>query len=88
MQTRRNTRHPVELAGRYSCGRGPARTVAVLDLSSRGCRLAERFPTLRVGSHISLQIAANPPIPARVRWRLRSDVGVEFLHAIDPRGLA
>ena len=88
MQTRYGTRRSVKIAARYWEGRGIAREVVISDLSPKGCRMQDRFSSLKVGSRIDLQIGSGSPVKAEVRWQERGGiVGVEFLRPLDPRCL-
>lgn len=88
MQTRYGLRQPVQMPARYWHGRGIAREVMVSDISPRGCRMQERFSSLRIGSAISIQIGSGEPIRAQVRWHDRGGVvGVQFLRTIDPAAM-
>lgn len=88
MQMRYATRRPVKIAARYWLGRGIAREVVISDVSPKGCRMQDRFSSLKIGSRIDLQIGASRPVRAQVRWHERGGVvGVEFLQIVDPKTL-
>ena len=85
MRTRRQTRHPVEIQGRYRTGRGLAKEVTVKDLTVHGCRMFDRFCNLAEGSFLTIRIGSIGPIEAYVKWLEKGiGVGLEFVTPLHP----
>ncbi|MEZ5680440.1 MAG: hypothetical protein R3E14_04000 [Erythrobacter sp.] len=81
---RRETRHVVQVAGRYRSKHGQSRDIWIKDVSEYGCRFFDRFSVIEVGSTILVKVGNIGPIPTQVKWREGSTVGGEFerpLHA-------
>lgn len=81
---RREQRHMVHVAGRYRPRHGNSRDIWIKDLSEYGCRFFDKFSVLELGKQILVRIDYIGPIPAEVKWRDRSNVGVEFESALHP----
>lgn len=75
---RREPRHVVQVAGRYRARVGTARDIWIKDISETGCRFFDKFSVLSVDTNITFRVGTIGPIPARVRWREQSVVGIEF----------
>ena len=84
MLERKETRHPVDIEGRYRTGNGIAYDVIVNDLSQHGCRIFDRFSNLVIGKQISIRIGSIGPLFAEVRWREGQIVGIKFNEPLHP----
>lgn len=81
---RREPRHEVQVAGRYRARIGTARDIWIKDISETGCRFFDKFSVLTVDTNITFRVGTIGPIPARVRWREQSVVGIEFETPLHP----
>lgn len=81
---RREARHFVRVAGRYRPRAGNARDIWIKDISETGCRFFDKFSVLSVDSGITFRVGTIGPIPARVRWREKSVVGIQFETPLHP----
>lgn len=84
MENRREPRHLVTVAGRYHERLGATHEIWVKDISEYGCRFFDKFSVLQVESAILVKVGNIGPIPAQVRWREGSVVGVEFEKSLHP----
>ncbi len=81
---RREPRHEVQVAGRYRSRVGSARDIWIKDISETGCRFFDKFSVLPVGTGITFRVGTIGPIAARVRWREKSVIGIEFDNPLHP----
>lgn len=81
---RRETRHVVQVAGRYRSKHGQSRDIWIKDISEFGCRFFDRFSVLEVDSTILVKVGNIGPIPTEVKWRDGSTVGGQFEKALHP----
>ena len=84
MESRHETRHPIEIQGRYRTGNGIARDVAITDLSTHGCRIFDRFSKLVGSSFLTIRIGSIGPLEAHVRWVEKGVIGLEFVRPLHP----
>ena len=84
MDERREIRLPVRMQGRYRSGNGRVHDVQVSNLSAAGCRMFQNHSWLDIGDVISLRVENIGPIDAIVRWKDRTEMGVEFLTPLHP----
>ena len=75
---RSQERHVVQVAGRYRSRVGASKDIWIKDISQTGCRFFDKFSVLAIDSSLLFRVGHIGPIPARVRWREKSVVGVEF----------
>ncbi len=76
-QIRTNPRETIFVQGRYR-RQGSARDVPVVELSSEGTRIFDRFSLLRAGDEITLRIEKLGPFACTVRWVKNNYVGIQF----------
>ncbi len=81
---RREPRHVVQVAGRYRSRVGTARDIWIKDISETGCRFFDKFSVLPVDSNITFRVGSIGPISAKVRWREKSVIGIEFENPLYP----
>lgn len=81
---RREPRHEVQVAGRYRSRVGTARDIWIKDISETGCRFFDKFSVLPIDTNITFRVGTIGPIPARVRWREKSVVGIQFDNPLHP----
>lgn len=81
---RREPRHEVQVAGRYRSRVGASRDIWIKDISETGCRFFDKFSVLPVDTNITFRVGSIGPIPARVRWREKSVVGIQFDTPLHP----
>ncbi len=84
MEHRREDRHIVHVAGAYRARHGMSREIWVKDVSEYGCRFFDKFSILELESVVLVKMGNIGPIPAEVRWRDGSDVGVRFEKPLHP----
>ncbi|MGD9473014.1 MAG: PilZ domain-containing protein [Novosphingobium sp.] len=84
MSERRDMRLPVKMQGRYRSGNGRVHDVQISNLSLTGCRMFQNHSWLGEGDPIALRIENIGPIDAIVRWKDRTEMGVEFINALHP----
>lgn len=75
---RAELRFPVQKQGRYRTGNGIARDVMVTDLSTKGCKLFDKFSSLSAGNYLTIRVGSVGPLEAEVRWVEASTVGIKF----------
>jgi hypothetical protein len=76
-------RHELTIIGKIYTGQG-SRDVTILDLSESGCRFHDRFGTLAAETPLTIKIGPVGPVAARVKWRRKEYVGLQFDSALDP----
>jgi hypothetical protein len=81
---RREPRHEVQVAGRYRSRVGASRDIWIKDISETGCRFFDKFSVLPVDTNITFRVGTIGPIPARVRWREKSVIGIQFETPLHP----
>lgn len=81
---RREPRHEVQVAGRYRSRIGASRDIWIKDISETGCRFFDKFSVLPVDSSITFRVGTIGPIAAKVRWRDKSVLGIEFDTPLHP----
>jgi len=81
---RREPRHEVQVAGRYRSRIGSSRDIWIKDISETGCRFFDRFSVLPIDTAITFRVGTIGPIAAKVRWREKSVVGIEFETPLHP----
>ena len=81
---RREPRHEVQVAGRYRSRVGTSRDIWIKDISETGCRFFDKFSVLPVDSSITFRVGTIGPISAKVRWREKSVIGIEFDSPLHP----
>lgn len=59
-------------------------TVAVLNISERGCQLANAYGHLQVGSRVMLRPEGFESFVGIVRWCAHGKAGVEFESSLHP----
>lgn len=84
MEHRRETRHVVQVAGRYRARHGNSRDIWIKDVSEYGCRFFDKFSSIETGWRILIRAGNIGPIPAEVKWREGSTAGVEFENPLHP----
>lgn len=84
IETRREDRHLVHVAGAYRARQSGSRQIWIKDVSEYGCRFFDKFSVLRVGTEVLLKLGNIGPIEARIRWREGSIVGAEFDQPLHP----
>lgn len=72
----------LSVPGRIRTGRGVPHHVTITDLSEGGCRAIELSSRIKEGSTVSIRIGRLDPIYARVCWREKRDIGLEFQRPI------
>ncbi len=78
LETRRQSRRDVQVAGRYRAGLGVNKDIWIKDVTAEGCRMFDKYSTLQPGRQISVKIGNIGPIAAEVRWREQNTVGIRF----------
>ena len=82
-QTERNEpRFEVTVIGRMY-GAGRSREVTIFDLSTRGCRVADRSQA-KPGAPVTIKIGTLGPVGAFIRWRRDNFIGLKFEHPLHP----
>ena len=81
---RREPRHVVQVAGRYRSRVGASRDIWIKDISETGCRFFDKFSVLPVDSAITFRVGTIGPISAKVRWREKSVIGIQFDTPLHP----
>jgi hypothetical protein len=76
-QVRAGERHELTILGRLYTATG-SRDVTILDLSESGCRFYDRSGYLEADSPVTIKIGTVGPVSARVKWRHKEYVGLEF----------
>ncbi|WP_226700014.1 PilZ domain-containing protein [Qipengyuania gaetbuli] len=84
METRREDRHLVHVAGAYRARQSGSRQIWIKDVSEYGCRFFDKFSVLRVGTEVLLKLGNIGPLDAHVRWREGNIVGAEFVTPLHP----
>ena len=80
---RAQKRHDLQIFGRVFTITG-SRDVAILDLSSDGCRIRDKGAHLTPGARVTLKIGPIGPLTAEVKWRQDAYVGMQFETALYP----
>ena len=70
--------------GRYRTGNGRVHDVQISNLSLTGCRMYQNHSWLDVDDTISLRIEVIGPILSIVRWKDRTEMGVQFENPLHP----
>ena len=86
-QSRSDERHELTILGKIYTGQG-SRDVTILDLSESGCRFHDRFGMLAGETPLTIKIGPIGPVAARVRWRRKEYVGLQFDSPLHPSVLA
>ena len=58
------------------------RTIAICDVSHHGCSIRGEGMALRAGRFVAIELDADAPVQALVRWVRDDDAGLEFLRPI------
>ena len=75
---KRATRVETNAPGVLIDSEGVEMPVVVADLSAGGCRIiTEAMPA--IGEHVRLRVGRIADYPARVRWALGGEAGLEFI---------
>lgn len=80
---RSEERHELTIHGRIVTKSGP-RDITVMDLSTHGCRFADRFRGLNPGDQITIKIGPIGPVRADVKWCRQGFVGIAFDNPLYP----
>ena len=83
-EKRREPRYSVELGARVRNGSGMPRTVAVTNLSQRGCRFKLSDRRLGAGSFLTITVERVGFLDAHVKWRDGDWHGIRFDHPLHP----
>lgn len=83
MDRRRERRLFVDIPGHYTVPGAPPQHMFLSQISVGGCRISEAESPLEPGQAITVHLGQMGPIPAEVRWRDDTHVGVAFITPLD-----
>lgn len=83
-EKRRDPRHAVVVGACIRNGTGAPRTVAVTDLSRRGCRIRVPGSGFGIDAFVTITVAGLGFLGARVKWRKADLHGICFEEPLHP----